>query len=112
MPKQMYEGKGDDLPSALQGLYKSALGDKAPVMGEEARYRVDLIADDNKRYSSGLQESYETALDVVRGMVGGDDTQYRREVAVTAKYEAPQQAPAPSGAAPSGRRASTITDLL
>ncbi|MBS3170081.1 hypothetical protein J4210_06380 [Candidatus Woesearchaeota archaeon] len=112
MPKQMYEGKGEDLAGALQRLYQTVFGDKASKMGEEARYCVDLIALDNIRYSSGPQKTYEAALDGVRKMVSGDDAQYRREVVVTAIYEAPQQAPAPSGAAPSSRRTADITGLL
>lgn len=114
MPKQMYEGKGTDLASALGGLYKTVFGEKAPEQGEEMRYRVDLISPDKEtRFSSGTQETYERALDAARQNVKTVDqgSAYTMEVFVTAKYEARQQAK-PSGAAPSGRKTSDITGLF
>ncbi len=117
MPKQLYEGRGTDLVSALDGLYKAVFGEKAPQQGEEMRYRVDLVSHDQKKhYSSGVQQTYEQALNAAHQNVT-DVTQgppYTMEVFVTGKYDVQRQPEQPrtSGAAPSERRTRDITGLL
>lgn len=113
----MYEGKGTDLESALTNLYQSALGEKAPQKGEEMGYRVDLVSGDKKtRFSSGVQQTYEQALDAARQNVTDVTTgrPYTMEVFVTGKYDVQRkpETPRASGAAPSERKTSDIAGLF
>jgi len=117
MPKQMYEGKGADLVSALASLYKTVFGEGAPQQGEEMCYRVDLVSPDQKtRFSSGVKQTYEQALDAARQNVTDVTTgpPYTMEVFVTGKYNVQRQPETPraSGAGRDERRTSDITELM